>query len=206
MARDLLLQGVDSLNERGWGMKGDHSLQIEPWIRRTFLDERDHCQGVVKAFALPGGSTLDFLSYRHQKPVVPDAPHLFTVHLWKHVDGAVTSAAVRDLATSLVLVRTGYGQILEDAECSGWRRRHRFTVQGNLLGARFERNTLIDTLSAGGGEMAFWTVTPDRIEPYYVDVDGDLGATPLRGVLDHLVWERGEGEPVAVESPVSSRL
>jgi hypothetical protein len=174
------------------------SRSIEPWIRLSVLlpgaGDRDHCHGLRRDFALPGCPDVDFLSYRHQEPMAAGAPHLFTVGLWRVVDGAVTSHVVRDMALSLMVLRGAYAQLLEDAECRGWRRRHRFVVQGNILGRRFERNTLIDTLSAAGREIVFWTFTIDEgrpaVDPYYIDGGVEREERPLEGILDHLAWDQ----------------
>lgn len=182
--------------------------QIEEWIRRTFLlpgvDDRDHCHGLRKNFALPAGLDLDFLSWRHQPPTAPGTPHLFTLGLWKCIDGAATVQTARDMAMSLLFLRAAYAELLENAECRGWQRRHRFALQGNLIGRRFERNGLIDTLSGGGGELVFWTCAEDGgqvlIEPYYVDGSETGQAGLLEGILDHLAWERPPAVPSAPKS------
>lgn len=184
------------------------SKQIEEWIRVTLLlpggEVADHCHDVRKNFALPGGLTVDFLTCRHQEPAAPGAPHLFTVHLWSCVEGAVTTQTIRDMGLSLLLFRAGYAQLLEEAQCRGWQRRHRINVRGNIIGARFERNDLIDTLSAGNGELVFWTLAVEEgkvlIEPYYVDAFVEEGGSLIEKALDHLAWDQGQPEPGASES------
>lgn len=166
---------------------------IEEWIRRTTEDERDHCHGVRRDIVLPGSPPIDVVSFRHQDPIVPGAPDVFTVGLWRCLNGAVTAQTVRDMALSLLLWRTAYAQLLEDGACRGWRRRHRFSVRGNILGARVERTTLLDTLSVGGGEVVFWTFADEPgglvVEPYYVDDFGEQGGR-VDEVLDHLTWDK----------------
>jgi hypothetical protein len=162
---------------------------LEQWIRRTIADERDHCRGVRRDVALPGSPPLDFVSFRHRAPTAPGAPDVFAVGLWRCLPGAVTSGTVRDMGLSLLLWRGAYAQVLEDAACRGWHRRHRFSVQGNLLGARVERNTLLDTLSVGGGEVIFWTCSEGAVEPYYADDPGEHGEG-VEGILDHLTWDK----------------
>lgn len=167
--------------------------QIEQWIRTTGKDERDHCQGVHRDIVLPGGPPLDFVSFRHREATVAGAPDVVTVGLWRCLAGAVTAQTVRDMSLSLLLWRAAYAQLLEDAACRGWRRRHRFDVHGNLLGSRVERTTLLDTLSVGGGEVVFWTFAEESgrlvVEPYYADDPGDQGGR-VEEVLDHLSWDK----------------
>lgn len=188
--------------------RSEFSQKIEQWIGtslRSGGDPREHCHGLRKAFALSEDHVVDFLSFRHREPAAPDAPHLFTVQLWRCLDGAVTTQTVREMGVSMILVRAAYAQLMEEAECRGWRRRHRFTVHGNIVGARVERNPLIDTLSVGGGELSFWTFRDDEgrlaVEPYYVD-DPVEGVGRIETVLDHLAWDESEAGPEVREPQV----
>jgi hypothetical protein len=182
---------------------GMNTHPIEQWIRRTSADERDHCHGVRRDVALPGSPPLDFVSFRHRAPAAPGAPDVFSVSLWRCLAGAVTSGTVRDMGLSLLLWRASYAQLLEDAACRGWQRRHRFTVQGNILGSRVERNTLLDTLSVGGGEVVFWTFSEESgqlvVEPYYADDPGEQEGR-VEEILDHLTWDK---PPAPVASAAS---
>ncbi|HLY75297.1 MAG TPA: hypothetical protein VKU80_14345 [Planctomycetota bacterium] len=178
-------------------------MQIEQWIRFTFLfpgvDVRKLCHRFRNNVALPGGHVLDFVSVHHHEPPAPGAPHLFAVNLWKCASGPVKTETVSAMSASLLVVRTGYAQILEQAECRGRRRRHRFTVQGHIIGPSFERNRLIDSLSVMKGEVVFWTFNQDNgrftVEPYFIDEDVEHCARLLEEVLDHLAWDKSSASP-----------
>lgn len=180
------------------------SKHVEEWIRRVGFPSGDghpeHCRKLRRDVTLPGAPKIDFVSVRHAVPAWPHAPHLFSVDLWMLVGGAIGEDTVRDMGLALLLFRAGYARILEDAQFRGLRRRHRVTIEGNLLGASVEPGSAVETLSGGRGELTFWTYHDSReglrIEPHYVEPRTDRSARVLSTLLSHLPWESAY-DPVA---------
>ena len=151
-----------------------------------------HCFRLFKAVPLPDGGTISAVSVRHQRSGSPRAPELVVAELWNLCDGPVQAADVKEMGVALATFRAWYAEILEEAETEGLRRRHRFSVHGNLIGPSVQSSALVDLLSHHGGEVAFWTVrrTPDgtEFEPYYGE-DQRPSPSVLARMLDHLAWD-----------------
>jgi len=152
-----------------------------------------HCFRIFKSVPLPGGLAVSAVSVRHQIPRTTHAPDLFVAELWNIRQGSIQPVDVKELCLALATFRAWYSEILEEAEIEGLRRRHRFSVHGNLIGESVEPAATVDLLSHHGGEVAFW-ICRERdgraeIDPYYGESPRASGSV-LGQMLDHLAWER----------------
>jgi hypothetical protein len=151
-----------------------------------------HCFRLFRSVPLPDGGTVSAVSIRHQAPRAARAPDLFVAELWTLRQGPIRPADAKDMCLALATFRAWYAEILEEAEVEGLRRRHRFSVHGNLIGASVEPAAAVDLLSYHGGEVAFWTylvgVDSVRFEPHYGEGQPNSRSV-LVPMLNHLSWE-----------------
>ncbi|HLY73998.1 MAG TPA: hypothetical protein VKU80_07750 [Planctomycetota bacterium] len=180
---------------------------IETYYHRPGLLPNLHCIRVLKNVSLPGGSVVSAVSVRHQTPRHSHAPDVFVAELWNLRHGPIRPVDIKNMCLALATFRAWYSEILEEAELSGLRRRHRFSVHGNLIGVSVKVTDVVDLLSHHGGEVAFWTyrVSSGRTEfdPYCGE--GLRAPRPtLAQMLDHLAWEAPTDSVHASEDADSS--
>lgn len=163
-----------------------------------------HCFRVFRSISLPDGGNVSAVSVRHQIPAAPKAPEHVVVELWNLCRRRILPADVKEMCLYLATFRASYAEILEAAELEGLRRRHRFSLHGNVVGESVEAAATVDLLSHHGGEVAFWTyresVAGVEFEPYYGESHGVRGSALAR-MLDHLAWEAPTDPACASEAP-----
>jgi hypothetical protein len=166
----------------------------------TILDL--HCSRVFKSVPLPDGAAVSVVSVRHQTPRAAGAPDLFVVELWNVCRAPVQQVDVKEMCLALATFRAWYSEILEEAEIEGLRRRHRFSVHGNLVGPSVDAAAMIDLLSHHGGEVAFWIYRESagraEFDPHYGE-GPRASRSALVQILDHLAWE-GPADPAGSAS------
>jgi hypothetical protein len=165
-----------------------------------------HCFRVFKDVRLPDGGKVFAVSVRHQAPMAPMGPEHFVVELWDLCRSRIQPADVGAMCLALATFRAWYSGILESAEIGGHRRRHRFSLHGNLIGEAVESTQIIDLLSQHGREVAFWTYRVGtgraEFEPFYGEGACDARSV-LSEMLDHLAWEESS-DPLASEDASSN--
>jgi hypothetical protein len=174
----------------------DLLVRFVRWIEASFHPLETlgnlHCSRVWKSVPGPSLGDVTAVSVRHQVPLVSRAPELFVLELWDLLPREVGDADVARMCARLASYRAWYDELLEDAEVEGRRRRHRFSVHGNLVGASVAATPLVDLLSLHGREVAFWTYRVSEggaeFEPH-VREEQPVAASPLVWMLDHLPWE-----------------
>jgi len=180
---------------------------IEAPSRQPGLISNLHCFRVFRSVPLPGGATVSAVSIRHQTSSGSRAPDQYVAELWNLCHGSIGTADVKEICLALATFRAWYSGMLEEAEVAGLRRRHRFSVHGNLIGVSVESAAEVDLLSHHGGEVAFWTsrICEGRTEfdPHYGE-EYPGSESELVPMLDHLVWEEVPSPAETFEGPASS--
>jgi len=173
-----------------------HLQHLSEWIERDYHHPGStsnlHCLRVLQNVSLPDGSEVSAISVRHQTPRSSNGPDLFVAELWNLHDRPIRPVDIKDMCLALATFRAWYSQILEEAELAGLRRRHRFSVHGNLIGRSVNATDIIDLLSHHGGEVAFWTYRDSSGRTEFAPYCGEEGLdakSKLAEMLDHLAWE-----------------
>ena len=170
--------------------------ELSDWIRRAFRPRSagDHCVSVRERVRLSGGDVVDLLSVRHRLAPGGKGPESFVAELWELLPGPAGDGHVSGMFRKLGIFRAWYAQILEAAEVRGLRRRHRFSLHGNVVAPVVEPGPLTDLVAQHGGEVALWTYgagqNPIEFLPHTAGTEEEEEpANELALCLDHLAWE-----------------